>query len=86
MAIRTGKISTGSSRAPMTVDQVKSAVQPVDSTVVVPTTVVAGKTLIVPGATVNVPITASSIVTVYGLTIEPGGSITLDPGNGRIAT
>jgi hypothetical protein len=86
MAIKTGKISTGSSKAPMTVDQVKASVQPIDTTVVSPLVVPVGKTMVIPNAVINVTVTVSSVTTFFGLEIQPGGSITIDPANGRLAT
>jgi len=86
MSIKSGKLATGTSRAPMTVDQVKSSVQPIDTTIVIPLTVAAGRTLIIPNAQINVAVTVSAVTTFFGLEIQPGGSITINPANGRLAT
>jgi len=77
MSIKSGKLATGTSRAPMTVDQVKSSVQPIDTTIVIPLTVAAGRTLIIPNAQINVAVTVSAVTTFFGLEIQSGGSITI---------
>jgi hypothetical protein len=86
VAIKSGKISTGITQAPMTVENVKAAVQPLDVTIASPISIPLNKTLIIPGATVNVAVTLGSVVTVYGLEIAPGGSLNFNVANGRLAT
>jgi len=86
MTINNGKISTGVNSAPMTVDAIRRNVMAIDGTIGSPIVVPLAKTLIVPNATVNVAITVASLVSVFGLTINSGGSITFDNTKGRMAT
>ena len=86
MSIKNGKIATGTTKAPMTVDQVKDVVRPTDTSTATPIIVASGKTLIAPNAEVNSSITVASVTTLYGLLINPGGSITIDNTKGKMAT
>lgn len=86
MSIRNGKIATGTAKAPMTVDQVKDVVRATDTLTATPIIVAAGKTMIAPNAEVNASVTVASVTTFYGLLINPGGSITIDPTKGKLAT
>lgn len=86
MSIKSGKIATGASKAPMTVDQVKDTVRATDTAVTSPIIVPAGKTMIAPNAEINSSITVASVTTFYGLLVNPGGSITIDPTRGKLAT